>query len=356
MSLLAKDLAVECLAVGSKTFANPPLSLPRPDEYGALGISEVINDGGTVSIRCGYTVQALGDFSNSLLKVIDDFAPDVIWTQLDGVEGIVRAARMKGTKTILYLRDAEDAPAMLKSLAKAGICIVCNSQFMAERVKRITGRAAHVIYPSLDFKLGVNGDPQGYITMINPHRVKGIDTFLEIARLLPSERFLLVESWTLSDSALTTLQGKLAVLPNVIFSRRVPDVQDIYKQTKLLLVPSVWEEAFGRVVIEAQSCKIPVVASQRGGLPEAVNDGGICVQDYLNPKEWVTTIQHILRDDNIYRELARRAHAHAFSEIFSTQYAASRFLDICSDGSCYEPSFGHRVRTFIQQLSGNRQA
>ena len=110
--------------------------------------------------------------------------------------------------------------------------------------------------------------------MINPHRVKGIDTFLEIARRLPNEKFLLVESWTLGNTELETLKSKLASLANVSFLRRVPDVQEIYRQTKLLIVPSVWEEAFGRVVIEAQSCKIPVIVSQRGGLPEAVGDGG----------------------------------------------------------------------------------
>ena len=53
---------------------------------------------------------------------------------------------------------------------------------MAQRAQRITGKAAHVIYPSLEETFGVKVDPAGSITMINANRVKGVDTFLEIAR------------------------------------------------------------------------------------------------------------------------------------------------------------------------------
>jgi glycosyltransferase involved in cell wall biosynthesis len=38
-------------------------------------------------------------------------------------------------------------------------------------------------------------------------------------------------------------------------------------------VPSCWQEPFGRVVIEAYAHGLPVIAAQRGGLPEIVDDG-----------------------------------------------------------------------------------
>jgi glycosyltransferase involved in cell wall biosynthesis len=338
LSALAKEFGVECLALGSRDFATPVWSLPRPNEFGTLGLSEVADDGATVSVRCGYTVRLLRDFTASLARAIDEFAPDAVWAQMDGADGIVRAARARGARTVFYSRNAEDAPAMLTSLAETGARIVCNSRFVAERVQRITGHAPHVIYPSLGVELGVNGDPRGRITMIGPNRVKGIDTFLEIARLLPGEKFLLVESWPLNATSRKALGHKLAALPNVVFSPRVPDVREIYRLTRLLLVPSVWEEGFGRVVIEAQSCRIPVVASQRGGLPEAVHDGGACVRDYLDPREWVSAIQRIVQDDDLYRRLAERAHAHATAETFSARHAARRFLDVCADASAGQPA------------------
>lgn len=336
MSILAQDHGVECRAVGSKEFWGSNWSSPDPKDYAALGIADVKDTGDRTTIRCAYTVEVLDDFNNALLRAIEDFSPDVVWTQLDGIESVARIAHAKRAKVLVFLRDAEDSPNVLKSLAALGCCLVCNSQFMARRIKGITGKRARVIYPSLEASFVARGDPHGFLTMINPHRVKGVDTFLEIAKRLPSENFLLVESWTLDEKALSDLQDNLAKLPNVRLQRRVPDVQVIYQQTKLLLVPSVWEEAFGRVVIEAQSCRIPVIASQRGGLPESVGRGGICLSDHLNADAWVAAIQNALRSVDTYEALAQAAYAHATSEIFTTRYAARSFLDICTDESCYD--------------------
>jgi hypothetical protein len=46
-------------------------------------------------------------------------------------------------------------------------------------------------------------------------------------------------------------------------------VDDIYEQTRVLLVPSVWPEAFGLVATEACARGIPCVSSTHGGLAEA---------------------------------------------------------------------------------------
>lgn len=51
------------------------------------------------------------------------------------------------------------------------------------------------------------------------------------------------------------------------------DPSEIYPQIDVLVVPSLSHEAFGRVVIEAYSYGVPVIASHRGGLSEIVRDG-----------------------------------------------------------------------------------
>jgi glycosyltransferase involved in cell wall biosynthesis len=345
LSALAKEFTVGCLAVGSKDFSDSPWSCPAPEDYDALGITEVTKDGDTLSIKCGYEVQVSKDFRNALRTVIDNFAPDVLWTQLEGTDAIVQIAREKRVRTLFYLRDAEFTPAHLKFIADAGARIVCNSQFLANRVRNVTGKKTAFVYPSLDVAFGVVGDPNGYLTMINPHRVKGIDTFLEIAKLLPKERFLLVESWPLDERALEVLNRRLDEVPNVRFQHRVSDMRKVYSKTKVLLVPSVWEEAFGRVVIEAQSCKIPVIASARGGLPEAVGNGGICVRDFRNAEVWVGAIRRMFSNANAYQAFADSAYSHATSEVFAQGYAARKFFGICSEtvAQMDSPLFGLRA-------------
>jgi hypothetical protein len=45
--------------------------------------------------------------------------------------------------------------------------------------------------------------------------------------------------------------------------------EDVWKEIKVLLVPSLWYEAWGMVAVEAQFCGIPVLSSNSGGLPES---------------------------------------------------------------------------------------
>jgi len=331
LSALARDLGSVCTALGSADFTGAPWQYPAPADYAALGIKDVKRTGHSLSVDCGYTVTVSNDFSRALLTAIDTFSPDLLWAQLDGAATVLEIGQQKGVRALYFMRDAELKPAEMASIAATGAHIVCNSSFLARRVEEVTGRKASFVYPSLDALLEVTGDRAGYLTMINPHRVKGIDTFLEIARTLPDLNFMLVESWQLDEAALAALAARLKDLPNVLFQRRVADMRPIYGKTRLLLVPSVWEEAFGRVAIEAQSCGIPVIASARGGLPESVGEGGILIRHYRDPQAWVNAIKRVLSEQNLYDALANRALRHARSDMFTPSYAAHRFYEICSE-------------------------
>lgn len=48
---------------------------------------------------------------------------------------------------------------------------------------------------------------------------------------------------------------------------------DLYRQARALLFPIEWEEPFGIVLIEAMACGTPVIAFNRGSVPEIVKDG-----------------------------------------------------------------------------------
>ena len=56
---------------------------------------------------------------------------------------------------------------------------------------------------------------------------------------------------------------------NITLLQPFDDIDDLLRLTKVMLVPSVWAEARSRIVLEAMSRGVPVVAADVGGLHEA---------------------------------------------------------------------------------------
>jgi len=99
--------------------------------------------------------------------------------------------------------------------------------------------------------------------------VKGVELLLEVARQLPDVQFAFAGDGPLQER----LAQAARQMPNVVFVGKVPNesLPPYYNAADLLCVPSQYEEGFGRILIEALACGCPVVASNRGGIPEAVD-------------------------------------------------------------------------------------
>jgi glycosyltransferase involved in cell wall biosynthesis len=89
------------------------------------------------------------------------------------------------------------------------------------------------------------------------------------------------------------------------------DITPMLHAADVLVLPSVWDEPFGRIVIEAMATGLPVVAAAVGGIPEIM--GGEFAQ-MLFPKgdcaalaEQLRTLEHWRRDDP---DLGARCIAH----------------------------------------------
>ena len=137
------------------------------------------------------------------------------------------------------------------------------------------------------------------ITFINPVKEKGSDFVLKLAKGMPHEQFIAVEGWYKNEGFCNHMSSNITYYPLQM------DMNNIWNETKLLIVPSIVEEAFGRVIVEASIRGIPVIAHNRGGIAEALNGSGILL-DNLDVNIWKEAINKC-NNINFYTKLHEQA-------------------------------------------------
>jgi glycosyltransferase involved in cell wall biosynthesis len=281
--------------------------------------------------RSGYpTYRAWEQLIPSLLEQrIERGRPDIIVTQLEGSERIVGIAAAARVPIIQYAVDSEMVWEPHANSHSRWLAYVSSSAFVAERARARLNVVSPVIYPiiHMDRYRSATRDPR-YITFITPAREKGLDVAIEVARLLPHRAFLFQRTWPIPDDALRGLLARLAPLRNVTLGQTTIRMSDVYGKTQLLLMPSQWEEGFGRVAIEAQANGVPVVASAIGGIPEAVGHGGLLLPATSPPNEWAAAIERVLGDPDMRERLSRDALANTRRVEFKPEVITDRFLEV----------------------------
>ena len=105
------------------------------------------------------------------------------------------------------------------------------------------------------------------------------------------------------------LLEKHRITTKVVFTGQIPfdDLVSLYLSSHLVVVPSTYE-GFGIVVLEAGACGRPVIASDIGGLNEAVVDGetGFLV-NVKDPSLFAAAIVKVLGNDSLQQQLGRNA-------------------------------------------------
>lgn len=107
-----------------------------------------------------------------------------------------------------------------------------------------------------------------------------IEAFAVLLRRCPGARLTIVGSSFFADAPRTGYEAGLAasaaaMSDTIEFTGFVPHAQlkHLYAKADVVVVPSVWQEPSGLVVLEAMSARTCVIASRVGGIPELIADG-----------------------------------------------------------------------------------
>jgi glycosyltransferase involved in cell wall biosynthesis/ubiquinone/menaquinone biosynthesis C-methylase UbiE len=204
--------------------------------------------------------------------------------------------------------------------------VVCNSLFMKKLTRDFYGRDSHVVYPPMEISDHECEHTQGtFIVMNQPEFHKGGDLFLELAKRMPDYPFM------------TVGRGNQTQLSNCVHYGQT-DPLIFFQHARLLLVPSLLPEPFGRIAVEAMSNGIPVIASRTGGLPEVIGEAGILIDDYRNVDMWEKAIRTLLTDSRLYDTLSARSRDR--SCLFECEQQISK-LKVIVNTACELTSNSH---------------
>jgi len=259
------------------------------------------------------------DFTSTLAKVVGEFKPNVVLTSCpepssgaDDISRMVETLCRFDLPVVLYVHDIGATLPLFEGVRDRLARVVTNSKFMAGRVGELWGLKCDVVYPVPDRQAVYAGGTSGpFITFFNPLPHKGLSvSHTLVTRRFTDRPFLFVEGFIDPEAHGIALTRS----GNLVHARRSPDVATIYLMTRTLIVPSQWEEPFGRVALEAMYNRVPVIASRTGGLVESVGEGGILIDDFANVDRWAEAIESL--DDPAARKRAIESgteHSRQFS-------------------------------------------
>lgn len=166
--------------------------------------------------------------------------------------------------------------------------------------------------------------------------LKGHPYFLkamaQVARQMPEVKIQVIGDVPPKKKAykdeLILLTKRLGLSANVTFMGNRRDVPQLLAHSDCLVLSTVTQEAFGRVILEAQAAGVPVVATKVGGVVEIIEDGktGLLVM----PKDPYAMAQAVLKmlHDREFAQRTVEAAQQRIDERYTIKHMAEATLDV----------------------------
>lgn len=139
-----------------------------------------------------------------------------------------------------------------------------------------------------------------------------LDVFTELHKEFPEWELLYVGDGPCKQE-LQTYIIKHNLIHHVYITPPVahPDVSLILQKTSILVLPSYdthdWREQFGHVLIEAMACKIPVIGSNAGEIPNVIGDTGI-IFEQKNKQSLLACLKTLMQNQDMRKRLGEKGY------------------------------------------------
>lgn len=209
------------------------------------------------------------------------------------------------------------------------------------------GLVSTPLEPPIDWS--APSESRAFVTFVNPSMHKGLYLFARLADMLGARRpdvpILVVQSGHTAGYLNGIPRIDFSKYPQIMAAPPVPLPADYFALTRVLVVPSVWEEPFGRVAAEAMINAIRPLVSNRGSLPHVVGgdfgEGGggrvLPIPGWMTStttkvpsaseiEPWYDAVCQLWDDAALYRRVAARAREIA-EERYSEAVSRTTHVD-----------------------------
>jgi glycosyltransferase involved in cell wall biosynthesis len=243
---------------------------------------------------------------------------------------------------------ARDYPALAPAHARRADAVITSSRHTQQMITGRLGVPADHVYccpPGAPTWKTLGHSPhvpsRGYVLLLGTLEARKnvgvvLDAFSRLAPGASTARLVLAGSATpdadewLARVSQPPLKGRVEYVGYVGDDRR----EGLFAGARALVLPSL-DEGFGLTALEAMSAGVPVLASNRGSLPEVVGAGGLLL-DPNDVDTWASAIELVTTDDAWARDLACAGLERA--KTFTWDAAAERLAQ------AYREAFDRRAR------------
>jgi len=317
---------------------------PVLDFVDSFGISYHLLNTGALSAS-GWQSEHGSQFNRLFQRELVHFRPDVLFG-FGGFEADIeryRRAKASGCKVVFGLRNSSYKTS--RWLSEMDAVLTCSEFQRQSYLTALNLNSTALPSPiNLTETVATEHEPI-FFTAINPSIEKGAFFLARLAEELSVRRpdlpMLFIESRGSGGQLVRAgMAGgfDLRRHENLMFASTVSVPAEIFRGTRVLLVPSVCEEAFGRVAAEALLNGVPPIVSDRGGLPEAANGGGFVLPlpvsltletrmpvgaEDVTP--WLELILRLADDEEYYADAVSRARSAGAA--YQTAMINPRYVD-----------------------------
>jgi UDP-glucose:(glucosyl)LPS alpha-1,2-glucosyltransferase len=176
-----------------------------------------------------------------------------------------------------------------RAILEAAGRVICVSEWVRKRfvegLEEHPDRKRAIVFPNpIDIESALSREKEKLIVFVGklrpdkgPHLLA--EALLRVLPRLPDWRALFVgEGERGEEKYVARLRASVGRLgERVTFAGFLPheDVRGLFARAAIAVVPSLWEEPFGRTALEALAGGAAVIATRRGGLPEVVGDAAV---------------------------------------------------------------------------------